>query len=98
LSIVIVGGNDCMVCQYKSICKQYNCKVKVFTQMPADFQSQIGSPDLMVLFTRTVSHKMISGALKKASVCGAAVERCHSSSSCALKSILDRYCMGEKAV
>ena len=35
MSIVIVGGHDRMVCQYKKICKKYNCKAKVFTQMSA---------------------------------------------------------------
>ena len=41
MSIVIVGGHDCMVCQYKKICKSYNCKAKVFTQMSAKLGSQI---------------------------------------------------------
>ena len=36
MSIVIVGGHDRMVCQYKKICKGYNCKAKVFTQMSAE--------------------------------------------------------------
>ena len=35
MSVVIVGGHDRMVCQYKKICKQYHCKAKVFTQMSA---------------------------------------------------------------
>ncbi len=50
MSIVIVGGHDCMVCQYKKICKSYNCKAKVFTQMSAKLGSQIGKPDLIILF------------------------------------------------
>ena len=44
--VVIVGGNDRMVCRYQEICKQYNCKAKVFTRMPADFKKRIGCPDL----------------------------------------------------
>ena len=60
MSVVIVGGHDRMVCQYKKICKQYHCKAKVFTQMSAQLSKQIGSPDLFVLFTNTVSHKMIN--------------------------------------
>ena len=59
MSVVIVGGHDRMVAQYKKICKSYKCKVKVFTQMRADFNKQIGSPDVLVLFTSTVSHKMV---------------------------------------
>ena len=33
MSVVIVGGHDRMVSQYKKICKEYNCKAKVFTQI-----------------------------------------------------------------
>ena len=43
MSIVIVGGHDRMVGQYKKICKSYKCKCKVFTQMEADFGKKIGS-------------------------------------------------------
>ena len=74
MSVVIVGGHDRMVAQYKKICKSYKCKVKVFTHMGADFNKQIGCPDLLVLFTNTVSHKMV---------------RCHTSSGNALTGILE---------
>ena len=63
MSVVIIGGHDRMVTQYKKICKTYNCKAKVFTQMSASLDKQIGTPDLLVLFTNTVSHKMIRCAL-----------------------------------
>lgn len=57
MSIVIVGGHDRMVRQYKEICKNYRCRAKVFTQMEGDMKDRLGKPDLMVLFTNTVSHK-----------------------------------------
>lgn len=57
MSVVIVGGNECMVRQYKDLCKEYKCRAKVFTKMTAEMRNKIGSPDLMVLFTRTMSHK-----------------------------------------
>ncbi len=63
MSVVIIGGHDRMVSQYKKICRNYKCKAKVFTQMSASLDKQIGSPDLLVLFTNTVSHKMIRCAL-----------------------------------
>lgn len=28
MSVVIIGGHDRMVCQYKKVCKQFNCKAK----------------------------------------------------------------------
>lgn len=76
MSIVIVGGHDRMVGQYKKICKSYKCKCKVFTQMEADFGKKIGCPDLLVLFTNTVSHKMVKCALDEV---GASTDivRCH---------------------
>lgn len=90
MSVVIVGGHDRMVCQYKKICKQYNCKAKVFTQMSAQLNKQLGSPDLFVLFTNTVSHKMIKCALDEAKRSNAQVVRCHTSSGAALIDILER--------
>ena len=51
MSVVVVGGNDRMATRYKEICKSYGCKAKVFTQMPANFDNKIGTPDLAILFT-----------------------------------------------
>lgn len=88
MSIVIVGGNDRMATRYHDICKSYNYKSKVFTQMPADFENKLGNPDLMVVFTGTCSHKML-GAVKKSSLKnGVPVEHVHSSSASALKHLL----------
>lgn len=88
MSVVIVGGHDRMVRQYKQICSRYHCKAKVFTQMSADLDKQIGSPDLLVLFTNTVSHKMIKTAMDEARKGDTEVVRCHTSSACALGEIL----------
>ena len=30
MSVVIVGGNERMVCQYEDICKGFGCKAKCF--------------------------------------------------------------------
>ena len=93
MSVVIIGGHDRMVCQYKKVCKSFNCKAKVFTQMSATLSKQIGNPDLIVLFTNTVSHKMASCAVEEAERCNADVVRCHSSSKNALQEILGSICM-----
>ena len=100
MSVVIIGGHDRMVCQYKKICRQFNCKAKVFTQMSASLGKQIGSPDLVVLFTNTVSHKMVKCALEEAEKCHASIvrchtsskKRCHTSSKNALEEILGNAC------
>ncbi len=91
MSIVIVGGHDRMVCQYKRICKKYNCKAKIFTQMSADLRKQMGSPDMFVLFTSTVSHKMVKCAIDEAKRTDALVVRSHSSSGAALTEILEKH-------
>lgn len=93
MSVVIVGGNDRMKCQYVDICKNYRCKAKVFIKLPSDFKARIGSPDLVILFTSTVSHKMALSAVAEASRGGAKVVRCHSSSSSALTGILQQNCI-----
>ncbi len=92
MSVVIVGGHDRMVSQYVRICKSFNCKAKVFTQMTADFGKQIGAPDLLVLFTNTVSHKMIRTAVDGARGTDTRIVRCHSSSKTALEEILQKQC------
>ena len=85
-------GHDRMVSQYVKICKSFNCKAKVFTQMTADFGKQIGAPDLLVLFTSTVSHKMIRTAVDGAKGSRTEVVRCHTSSKTALEEILQEHC------
>ncbi|SEW23142.1 DUF2325 domain-containing protein [[Clostridium] fimetarium] len=92
MSVVIIGGHDRMVCQYKKICKEYKCKAKIFTQMAGNLKEQIGSPDLIILFTNTVSHKMVRTALVEAQRCNSEVVRCHTSSGNALLEILEAKC------
>lgn len=92
MSVVIIGGHDRMVGQYKRICKNYKCKAKVFTQMPADMNKQIGCPDILVLFTNTVSHKMIRCALGGVDSARTDIVRCHNSSGTALGEILEERC------
>ncbi|MCI8749227.1 MAG: DUF2325 domain-containing protein [Lachnospiraceae bacterium] len=92
MSVVIVGGHDRMVCQYKKICKDYHCKAKIFTQMPGNLKNMIGTPDLLILFTNTVSHKMAKCAVDEAEKCNADIVRCHTSSGAALDKILEKAC------
>lgn len=90
MSVVIVGGNECMVRQYKDLCGEYKCKAKVYARMTSSLKD-IGSPDLLVLFTSTVSHKMVRLALCEAKGKNMKIARSHSSSISALKSILDEH-------
>lgn len=92
MSVVIIGGHDRMVCQYKKICKEHQCKAKIFTQMSGNLKDQIGSPDLIILFTNTVSHKMVKCAVAEAEKNNANIVRCHTSSKTALDEILEKAC------
>ena len=89
MSVVIIGGHDRMVSQYKKICKEFKCKAKVFTQMSTNMDKKIGCPDLLVLFTNTVSHKMVKCALDVIDDGATRVVRCHTSSGTALSKILE---------
>ena len=92
MSIVILGGNECMERQYGEVCRKYGCKAKVFCKPCADMKGRIGTPDLLILFTNTVSHKMVKCALAEAERGNANIVRCHTSSGSALNEILEREC------
>ena len=89
MSVVIVGGNECMTRQYKELCGQYKCKAKVYPKMTKSLKD-IGSPDLIIFFTSTVSHKMIRCVLSDAKS-HTRIARSYSSSIAALKGILDEH-------
>ena len=90
MSVVIVGGNECMVRQYKDLCGEYKCKAKVYPKMQSGLKN-IGRPDLLVLFTNTVSHKMIRCVLSETKGHPVKIARSHSSSRAALKTILEEH-------
>ncbi|MFT9055567.1 MAG: DUF2325 domain-containing protein [Ethanoligenens sp.] len=89
MSLIIVGGHDCMCCRYQQMCKKRGHKVKVFTQMPTGLARHIGSADGIILFTSTVSHKMVETAVKEAKRKNIRVMRSHSSSATSLNGLLD---------
>ena len=92
MSGVIIGGNECMSRKYTDICQEHGCKAKVFPKETGPLEKKIGSPDLMILFTNTVSHKMIQGAMKAAKKNSVPVARIHSSSATALRNLLCEHC------
>ncbi len=92
MSVVILGGNECMERRYADLCRDYNCSnVKVFTKPAGGLKNKLGDPDLTIFFTNTMSHKMVAGALRELKGKDTVIERCHSSSLSALKGILDKH-------
>ncbi|MBE5965012.1 MAG: DUF2325 domain-containing protein [Lachnospira sp.] len=88
MSVVILGGNERMVRNYKDLCKEYKCDAKIFTEMTTSLRKQIGNPDLLVLFTSTMSHKMVRVALDEVDGREVKIARSHTSSMAALRRIL----------
>ena len=89
MSVVIVGGNERMERQYRELCEAYRCEAKVYTK-ESGMSGKVGSPDLLVLFTGTMSHKMLQGTLRAIKGKDMVVARSHSSSMAALRGILEQ--------
>ena len=89
MSIVILGGNEGMTRQYLDLCGKYKCKAKVYHKMSNSVKN-IGTPDLLVVFTGTVSHKMIHCVLGDIGS-RTRIARSHSSSMAALRGILEEH-------
>lgn len=85
MGVIIVGGNECMTRQY--LCVEYNCKAKIYPKMTSALKN-IGTPDLLVLFTNTASHKMIRSALEQTKGRAVKIVRSHTSSANSLRTIL----------
>ena len=87
MSVVILGGNECMERRYMDLCKAYSCDAKVFTKPGGGLKNKLGRPDLTIFFTSTMSHKMVQGALSELKGHNTIIERCHTSSLSALRGI-----------
>ncbi len=97
MSVVIIGGNECMERRYKELCQEYSCKAKVYTKKSGSMKN-IGSPDLLVLFTSTMSHKMLRSVISGINGQNIPIARSHTSSMAALRNILDTHIGGKACV
>jgi hypothetical protein len=77
-----------MVHQYKDICKEYDCKVKVYTQSKCNLEDSLGNPDLIILFTNPVSHEMAQITRRSAARRDITLVQSHCGSGSALRAIL----------
>ncbi|MBQ9534365.1 MAG: DUF2325 domain-containing protein [Clostridia bacterium] len=93
MSVVIVGGNECMSRRYQELCEAYDCKARVYQKMERNMKN-LGSPDLLILFTGTMSHKMLRSVLSEMKGRDVPVEYCRSGSMSALKKIMDVHAKG----
>ena len=44
MSVVILGGNECMERRYKELCQSYKCSAKVFTKPSGGLKNKLGPP------------------------------------------------------
>jgi len=92
MSVVIVGGNECMAGQYESICREHGYRAKVFTKESGSMKKKVGTPDLLILFVSTVSHKMALSVIQEAKKNRVPVARLMTSSGSALRAALSEHC------
>ncbi len=91
MSVVIIGGNERMAGQYETICREQGCTAKVFTKERGSLKKKLGTPDLLILFISTVSHKMVRSVTQEAKRSSIPVARVHTSSATALRAALAEY-------
>lgn len=85
MSIVLIGGHDRMHNLYKQLSTTLGHEMKVMTHLEANFTKRIGKPDGIIIFTNTVSHKMVKSAVLLAKKMEVPVVKSHSSSKSALQ-------------
>ena len=94
MSIVILGGNECMERRYMDLCQSYRCRAKVFIKPVGGLKNKLGDPDLTIFFTSTMSHKMLRSVLCATKGQDIPIARSHTSSMAALKNILESHVKG----
>ena len=80
-----------MVRRYQDECSRRGHDAKVFIHLKANMGSKIGSPDLLVLFTGTMSHKLLKTAIDGTRGGNTVIARAKSASLASLKAILEAH-------
>ena len=91
MSVVILGGNECMERRYKELCQTYRCQAKVFTKPAGGPAEQAGQPRPDDFFHRHHVPQDGAGALSQLKGQNTIIERCHTSSLSALRGILEKH-------
>ena len=80
MSVAVIGGIDRLRRLYEKKGLEFGFKVKVFSQKAPGIRKRLNGVKGLVLFTDTVSHRLVKEALMVARKQGIPVERSHSSS------------------
>lgn len=66
MSVLILGGHECMEKDYKEMLREKGYSAKIYTKMPSGLRKRIGNPDAIILFMSTISHNMAEMAIRDA--------------------------------
>lgn len=91
MSILVLGGHERMENIYKKQGKEMGYRLKVMCKIKSGFTKRIGNPDAIIIFTNTVSHKMVVAAENIARKNKLTIIRSHNSSQFALENILNDF-------
>jgi len=91
MSVVILGGNECMERNYKNLCQDYRHEAKVMVKPTGGLKRKMGNPDMVIFFTGAMSHKMLQGAMHELKGQPVIIEHCPTSSLAALRRVLEKY-------
>lgn len=91
MSVVILGGNECMERNYKALCRDFNHDAKVLIKPVGGVKKKLGNPDLVIFFTNCMSHKMLQGAMCELKGQNCIIEHCSTGSMSALRKVLEKY-------
>ena len=91
MSVVILGGNECMEQNYKSLCRDYKHDAKVMIKPSGGLKRKMGSPDMVILFTGAMSRKIVHGALSELEGQEVIIDRCPTSSVSVQRKVLENY-------
>ena len=90
MTLLVVGGNERMKRDYINLGKEKGYKTKVILNMSARALKDIGSPNAVVMFTSTVSHKLKSVVEIQAKKKSIPVIRHYNSSKVSFMECLDK--------
>ena len=89
MSVVILGGNECMERNYKALCRDYKHDAKVLIKPVGGVKKKLGNPDLVIFFTSCMSHKMLQGAMCELKGQDCIIEHCSTGALSALRKVME---------
>ena len=90
VTAVLVGGMDRLQPEYIEAAGKMGCRLSCVTRVRKEFESRLGSPNAVIIFTNKISHEAKHKAVQAAKSQGVQVILSH---SCGLSSL--KKCVGD---